>query len=498
MVFVIQFSLLGPLSPPILNTNLGMMMNIIFTLVILFSFDQSVLGFFTSVSNRGKLLTSDTPSFVSRTSEQDVKQIIQVPKSDKRMKFGLGKFSFSLLPLSPESTGRRKTILTEVVKGQVWTLDQLQGIINVNVPVRSTIIKLSNDKGLFINNPVAPTEECVELIRDIEKSSGSKVKYITLSSLALEHKGTAGAFARRFPSASVYVQPGQYSFPLDLPVSLYFPFGRKIFEIPAEAASAPWYEDIDHLILGPLRPPGVGGFAETAFFHRPSGTLLVTDTVVRVDDDVPAIIQDDPRALLYHARDTMFDVVEDTPANRRKGWRRMVLFGLTFQPAGINVLDTLESIKMLKNVPSEMRKLGEGAIPFDGGFYPWEWVRDERPNFKALQGGLLVAPILQKLILNREPKRVLEWADRVSKWPIKRIIPAHLSNDIKADGRMFRRAFNFLEKPRQGLFFESIGASLGNQQKPAPKGDPADVKLLSDVSKSLTEQGVLFPEAPLV
>lgn len=50
----------------------------------------------------------------------------------KDLKFDLGRIAFSLLPLSPETVGRRKTILTEVVKDEVWTLDQLQGIINVN------------------------------------------------------------------------------------------------------------------------------------------------------------------------------------------------------------------------------------------------------------------------------------------------------------------------------------------------------------------------------
>ena len=49
--------------------------------------------------------------------------------------------------------------------------------------------------------------------------------------------------------------------------------------------------------------PVVGGFGETAFFHKSTKTLLVTD----------AIIQEDPRALLYHARDDMFEVVKDTP-----------------------------------------------------------------------------------------------------------------------------------------------------------------------------------------
>ena len=82
---------------------------------------------------------------------------------------------------------------------------------------------------------------------------------------------------------------------------------------------------------------GVGGFGETAFFHKETKTLLVTDTIIRVDDEPPAIIQEDPRSLIYHSRDRMSDIVDDTPENRRKGLRRMVLFGLFFQPAGINI-----------------------------------------------------------------------------------------------------------------------------------------------------------------
>jgi hypothetical protein len=53
--------------------------------------------------------------------------------------------------------------------------------------VRCTIIKLS--AGLFRNNPVAPTPECIRLVRELEEIHGP-VRYITLSSLALEHKGT--------------------------------------------------------------------------------------------------------------------------------------------------------------------------------------------------------------------------------------------------------------------------------------------------------------------
>ena len=135
-----------------------------------------------------------------------------------------------------------------------------------------------------MNNPVAPTEECIELVRELESKYGP-VKYITLSSLALEHKGTAGAFSSYFPQSSVYVQPGQFSFPVNLPVTFFFPFGKNIKNIPEDSRTAPWYDDIDHEILS-VRPSPVGGFAETAFFHRASKTLLVTDSIIKVNQHI--------------------------------------------------------------------------------------------------------------------------------------------------------------------------------------------------------------------
>ena len=137
--------------------------------------------------------------------------------------------------------------------------------------------------GLFVFNPVAPTEECIDFMRDLESKCGP-VKFIVLSSLALEHKGTAGAFAAFFPKSSIYVQPGQFSFPVNLPTNFFFPFGKQIKEIPSNSSQAPWYGDLDHAVLS-VQPSPVGGFGETAFFHRASKTLLVTDTIVPPRDD---------------------------------------------------------------------------------------------------------------------------------------------------------------------------------------------------------------------
>lgn len=50
--------------------------------------------------------------------------------------------------------------------------------------------------------------------------------------------------------------------------------------------------------------------------------------VVKVEDGVPDIVAQDPRPLLFHARDNALERVEDTEEVRLKGWRRVVQVGV--------------------------------------------------------------------------------------------------------------------------------------------------------------------------
>lgn len=423
---------------------------------------------FQSLSKKSTISNNNNNRII--TSDGNVK----LPESNPSYEWDLHKVAFSLLPLSPGR--RRKTILEEIVPGTIWTLDQVQGIVNVNVPVRSVIVKLKQG-GLLIYNPVAPTKECLEMVDNLEKEYG-KVKHIILGTLGLEHKALAGPFSQYFYNAEVWLQPGQWSFPINLPnVFLGFPLNNKVKEIPANAIDAPWYEDFDHLVLGPLRFKSVGGFGETALFHRLTNTLIVTDTVVKVADQPAKILEEDPRALLYHSRDGISDKIEDTDDARRRGWRRMVLFGLVFFPSGISVSGLIEAFTTISKLNPNYKVLGKGSIPINSGLYPWSWVVNEEKNFKALQKGLLVAPILRKLILDREPERVLQWANQVSKWNIKRIIPSHLENNIKANGKEFREAFNFLENNKD------------SKARPLPE----DLNFLNVVSDICTKFGIVAP-----
>jgi len=379
---------------------------------------------------------------------------------------------YNLLPVGPYK--RKKTIFKEIVPGQVWTADQKFGILNVQVPLRMTIIKLSGG-GLFIYDPIAPTQELVDYVKSLEQIHGP-VKHIVLGSVAIEHKVYASVFSQKFGrNAQVWIQPGQYAFPLNLPSTfLGFPPKAKLIPNRNDVAAIPdeWKRDFEFDTLGPIISKD-GAFGETVFYHKSTKTLLCTDTVLEVTEEVPEIYNDDPKPLLYHARDTVTDVVQDSPEVRKRGWRRIALFGLFFTPAALNIKDSETAFK-------ERRP---DINPDFAGIYPWDWVGDDVSSFKALQGGLLVAPILQKLILNRNPIEVLDFANRVSKWDIARIIPAHFKNNLQYDGKSYRQAFSFLE---------ASGVPPG-----LPKPLEADFQTLNDAEVNLQETGAIAKAPPL-
>ena len=246
---------------------------------------------------------------------------------------------YGLWGILPVATYKRKqTVMDTIIPGKIWTFDQKLGILNVQVPLRMTVVKLEGG-GLFVYDPVAATPELVGYVRELEKEHGP-VKHIVLGSVAIEHKAYCGVFAQKFKNAQVWVQPGQYSFPNNLPSSwLGFPAERtQLIPKSKEEAPADWSE-FEFRTLGPLISKD-GAFGETVFFHKPTQTLLVTDTVLEVTDEVPKIFEEDPRPLLFHARDTVTDVVKDTKEVRERGWRRIVLFGLFFTPGAIVIKDT--------------------------------------------------------------------------------------------------------------------------------------------------------------
>ncbi|MBD6614675.1 DUF4336 domain-containing protein [Komarekiella sp. 'clone 1'] len=386
-------------------------------------------------------------------------------------------FSWRLWPVLPlYPYGKRRTIRKEVVKDTIWTFDQLQGIFYVVVPIRMTVVKL-DDGGLLVYAPVAPTPECTRLVNELVAKHGN-VRYIILPTISgLEHKVFVGPFARCFPNAQVFVAPNQWSFPLNLPLSWLGLPPKRTQVLPQDSTKTPFADQFDYAILGPI-DLGPGKFAEVAFFHKRSHTLLVTDSVISIPEDPPAIVQLDPYPLLFHAKDKASDIVADIPVNRRKGWQRISLFALYFQPSALEISRWGQVFRDALKAPERSNRAYFGLFPF-------KWQENWQRSFYALQGGgrLFVAPILQTLILNRAPRETIDWANQVASWDFQWIVPCHFDSPIKVAPHQFRQAFSFLEK-------QPVNVGFGDNSYPLPE---EDFKVLRVIDTGLNKLNIVPP-----
>lgn len=375
-----------------------------------------------------------------------------------------------LVPLYPHS--KRRTLRKEVVPDTIWTFDQMQGILYTVVPVRMTVVKLESG-GLLVYAPIAPTRECIRLVKELEAEHG-EVRYILLPTASgLEHKVFVGPFARFFPDAQVFVTPNQWSFPVNLPLS-WLGFPRRTQTLPLDSSLAPFADEFDYAILDINL--GLGTFGEVALFHRRSRTLLVTDTVLSVPEEPPTIVQQDAYPLLFHARDSALDEIEDTEANRRKGWQRIALFAVYFQPSALKPVRFGQTFREAFSAPDRSKKAYFGLFPF-------QWQEGWERSFNALRGDgrPFVAPVLQALILDHAPEAVTVWADRVASWEFQRIIPCHFDAPIEAGPQQFRQAFAVLE---QSASTELI---FGSESQPLPE---ADVEFIRKLEENLDKWGI--------
>jgi hypothetical protein len=364
----------------------------------------------------------------------------QLREKPQQQKINLRDWSWEFwlaLPLYPYRW--RRTLCREIIKDRIWTFEQLHGFLYAVVPIRMTIIKLESG-GLFVYAPVAPTLECVQMVNELVAKHGD-VKYIILpTSSGLEHKVFAGPFARYFPQAQVFVAPHQWSFPFNVPLSwLGFP-QKRTQEIPADATTVALFgEEFDCAVLDiDLRR---GFFTEVAVFHKRSRTLLLTDSILSVPEEPPAIVQLDPYPLLFHARDNAAEAIADNQENRCKGWKRISLFAIYFRPSAVKTKNLAQVLKDAFKAPERSKKAYFGI-------YPFQWQENWEQSFDALRsnGRPFVAPILQTLIFPQAPAQVLRWADKIATWDFQQIISCHFDSPIAATPHQFRQAFSFLEK----------------------------------------------------
>jgi len=323
-----------------------------------------------------------------------------------------------LLPLYPY--GRRPTLMRELVPNRVWCFEQLHGVWYVAVPIRMTVVKVEG--GLMLYAPLAATEEVIRGIHALENEHGPVLSIVLATSSGLEHKLPVPALCRAFPRAALWVSDRQWSFPLQLPSSwLGFPANRTkiLFR-----DGLPHPDQLSWIPLGPINL-GLGTFHEVACLDHYSGSLLVTDALVSFSCEPPPIFALDPTPLLFHARERGAEALIDTPLQRVKGWKRILLFANFFQPGSVRVPHLSELLADVAQAEHRQPATHFGVFPFRWSGH-WENEADLLIANSAGDISFGLAPVLERLVFVRSKGPFLAWLGALSKLQdVRLLIPAH-------------------------------------------------------------------------
>ena len=357
-------------------------------------------------------------------------------------------FWWPLLPLYPY--GKKRTLFKELITDLLWSFEQLQGLYYVAVPVRLTVVKVRG--GLMIFNPLPPTKELLDGLFTLISKYGPIKTIVLPTASGLEHKVSLPSLARAFPDAQLWICPGQWSFPLPLPLDwLGIPKTRTKVLI---EEGFPHEESCKWLSLGPL-DIGLGRFQEISCYHKPSRSLLVTDALVGISVNPPDLFNLDPTPLLFHAREIGSEQLNDSTELRRKGWSRLVLFASFLRPY-------LLDIPKLNNIFSESMEPGLRNSRSHFGIYPFSWKENWDNSMDELLGRneplIQIAPVIERLIFPRARKTFLDWLDDLSTLKgIRCLIPAHYEAPLKFSSRE-------VKKFRTKLLRKKWAPSEGNWQ----------------------------------
>lgn len=155
----------------------------------------------------------------------------------------------------------------------LWVADQPLRYFGLSIGTRMTIIRLS-DNALAVISPIQPNEALVEALNSL-----GTVKHIIAPNLY--HYLFAAEFKAAYPGATLWATLGLQAKQLALAID-------RILISPS-----PWVE-LDSLFFAgfqTLSPRGPDPLAEWVFLHRPSRTLILTDTAFYFDASFPWLTQ---------------------------------------------------------------------------------------------------------------------------------------------------------------------------------------------------------------
>lgn len=148
----------------------------------------------------------------------------------------------------------------------IWVADHPLRFCGCEIGSRMTVVRLTGGR-LFLHSPV---RHSAELQREVE-ALGPPAFIVAPNRM---HHLAVGDWCHAFPAAQLYVAPGLDEKRPDL-------VGARVLE---DDAPEEWREEIDQI--------AVAGFPianEVDFFHRASGTLILTDIAFNFGDDSPPL-----------------------------------------------------------------------------------------------------------------------------------------------------------------------------------------------------------------
>jgi hypothetical protein len=379
----------------------------------------------------------------------------------KRRYINLTGFPFPLGPIF-----ERATTVRELHRGRVWLFEQEQSLglgvgSTISANARMVVVRLRSGE-LWVLNPIAPTVELVEQLRAI----GGRVAHVVLGSTQYEHKILVPPFmrARAADRPQLWIVPEQWSFPFDFPPEMLGLAGARSLreDMPTERAP-PWATELPFALLRPRSRLGLGYAAvEAAFVHRQTRTLLLTDGLVRVPPEAPAVLDRENLRALGSAGNLVSAVAA------RTNWRG--------RGAEIRAADAADAQRGFTPAQAEKRGWQRNAVLALYFGPSAEAISQPELAFRALEGRWLVGPVCATLIYSSDGVReaVRTWVDRICKLGgFDTIVPAHFAV-ARGTPSDVRRAFAPL--------------LAGSPQTPYRA---EDVRLLADLSAVLRRIGVI-------